>query len=101
MKVLALLCFGLLLSACDGEPIRSLVVVEKNQPGYIQVPKLIEYVMLEADRILATCGPGVHGCLKETDTVAYIICDTAHELECKAHEMDHIVYGPLHEVKAQ
>ena len=87
----------LLISACGQEPYRNIVRVDKNQTGYFQIPKTVVYIETDADGALAICGPETHGCLTQSNDTYFITCDMRHEFECKAHELDHIVYGPKHE----
>lgn len=91
----------LLIAGCEAETSRKsdLLEVKKTQPGYVQVPKLVEYVeMATQEQVIMACGDqNLWCCMKESPEMRFIVYAKEKEIVCKAHELDHAVFGPLHE----
>ena len=105
---ISILCFWLpvvllilWMASCSEEPRKAdLLEVEKIQPGYDQAPATILYVPVESqDAVMANCGlegGTKYCCTKGVGEAQFFVYREDKELVCKAHELDHRVYGPAH-----
>lgn len=96
----AVMLLLVLVTGCSEEREPLLLPVEPNQPGYEQRPKPIIYVpVADQTELKAVCSGArikIYCCLKEGPAVRFLVYVEQYEVECKAHELDHIVMGPLH-----
>lgn len=96
LMFLALLIFLISCSDSGGDK-GDLVPVSRDQPSYVQEATLVEYLEVDSISELSRyCTGDVLCCTKAVGNLELYVYLEEKELVCKAHELDHKVYGPKH-----